>query len=79
MGSENTGIPWSKGYVDLERGRPMFPVSGTGRVRITDSYGNTINLGDVSSLLEEQNRILSAVLLVLNSISGVNISKEDID
>lgn len=79
MGKDNTGIPWPRGYYDLERGRPAVPRVGVFRSRITDSYGNVANLNLLDEKMAQQNSILAAILLVLNSMADTNITKEEMD
>ena len=78
MGKENTGIPWSRGYYDLERGRPSYPTANTINATLLDKYGKRMDLGRMEVELISMGKTLEAILLVLNELAGTNIKKEDI-
>jgi hypothetical protein len=79
MGKENTGLPWTRQYSDLERGRPAYPFSTIGNTRLIDVFGKVTDLSNVDELLTRQTKLLEAILMVLNTIASTNITEEDID
>jgi hypothetical protein len=79
MGRSNTGIPWPRGYYDLERGRPAVPRVGVFRARVTGYHGEIANLNLLDEKTAEQNSLLAAILVVLNSMADTNITKEEVE
>lgn len=79
MGANRTGLPWPRGYIDLERGRPMTPTVGAINSTIVDRYGDKVNLNLLDEKLYNIGMTLDAILQVLNCMADTNITKEDME